>query len=182
MARALIGVLGNDDFSFKVWLDGLNFFEAIRIDRTSGRVEMPEPVLLPAMDAVPVPPSRLGGALFAGGHGSGRGKLGRRGCWRDKDDGLGSFTYVNRLKRVILQTTGMGVFGRYSSTAALASTTHIPAATQLVSPRNFMDIGSTAAAVAYGCSGAQVKTDCRDYKASSARSCTRFTGRKNDTP
>ncbi|WP_162683467.1 hypothetical protein [Rhodobacteraceae bacterium DSL-40] len=64
-------------------------------------------------------------------------------CWSDKDGGLGGFTYVKRLKLVILQTTGMGFFGLYSSTTALASTTHIPAATQLVSPRNFMDIGST---------------------------------------
>lgn len=35
-ARALIGLLGNDDFSFKVSPDGSAFFDAIRIDHTSG--------------------------------------------------------------------------------------------------------------------------------------------------
>lgn len=34
--RALIGFLGNDDFSFKVSPDGSAFFDAIRIDRTNG--------------------------------------------------------------------------------------------------------------------------------------------------
>jgi hypothetical protein len=55
-ARALIGLLGSDDFSFKVSPDGSTFYEALRIDRTSGRVEIPEPVVLPALDAVPAPP------------------------------------------------------------------------------------------------------------------------------
>ena len=55
-ARALIGLLGNDDFSFKVSPDGAAFFDAIRIDSTSGRVELAEPVVLPAHDSVPSPP------------------------------------------------------------------------------------------------------------------------------
>jgi hypothetical protein len=42
-ARALIGLLGNDDFSFKVSPDGSAFFDASRIDRTSGQVELPQP-------------------------------------------------------------------------------------------------------------------------------------------
>jgi hypothetical protein len=37
--------------------------------------------------------------------------------------------------------------------------TDIPAATQLLSPRNFMNNGATAAAVAYDCSGVYVETD-----------------------
>lgn len=37
--------------------------------------------------------------------------------------------------------------------------TDIPAATQLLSPRNFMNNGATAAAVAYDCSGVYVVTD-----------------------
>lgn len=37
--------------------------------------------------------------------------------------------------------------------------TEIPAATQLLSPRNFMNNGATAAAVAYDCSGVYVETD-----------------------
>jgi len=38
-------------------------------------------------------------------------------------------------------------------------TTDIPAATQLLSPRNYMNNGATAAAVAYDCSGVYVETD-----------------------
>ena len=37
--------------------------------------------------------------------------------------------------------------------------TDIPAATQFLSPRNFMNNGATAAAVAYDCSGVYVETD-----------------------
>ena len=47
-ARALIGLLGSDDFSFKVSPDGSVYHEAILIDRTSGRVELPKPAILPA--------------------------------------------------------------------------------------------------------------------------------------
>jgi hypothetical protein len=36
-ARALIGLLGNDDFSFKVSPDGSTFFDALKIDRASGQ-------------------------------------------------------------------------------------------------------------------------------------------------
>ena len=45
-ARALIGLLGNDDFSFKVSPDGLAFFDAIRIDRTNGRPTLPQGAIL----------------------------------------------------------------------------------------------------------------------------------------
>ncbi|MDZ4134127.1 MAG: DUF2793 domain-containing protein, partial [Paracoccaceae bacterium] len=54
--RALIGLLGNDDFSFKVSPNGSTFHEAIRIDRGSGRVELPEPLVIPALPAAPDPP------------------------------------------------------------------------------------------------------------------------------
>lgn len=37
--------------------------------------------------------------------------------------------------------------------------TDIPAATQLLSPRNYMNNGGTAAAVAFDCSGVYVETD-----------------------
>jgi hypothetical protein len=39
--RALIGLLGSDDFSFKVSPDGSAFFDGIRIDRSSGKVSFP---------------------------------------------------------------------------------------------------------------------------------------------
>ena len=38
-------------------------------------------------------------------------------------------------------------------------TTDMPALTQMLSPRNYMNNGSTAAAVAYDCSGVYVETD-----------------------
>jgi hypothetical protein len=317
-ARALIGLLGNDDFSFKVSPDGSAFFEAIRIDRTSGRVELAEPVVLPAHDAVPSPPPAGKLALYArdragmgwldverpsGRHfplqphfgvnriatwapststtintnGMPRTAVGTAAtptlattnlstsmrrwrmtsaattgaaaeersagwvCWRGNAEGLGGFTYVNRLSLVTLQATGMGFFGLIGSVAALSTTltlsavvnalgigfergthdnwqivhndgtgaptvidlgagfpvasttnvltlyiaaapndsavgirvveevsgavaeatitTDMPAATQLLSPRNYLNNGTTAAAVAYDCSGVYVETD-----------------------
>jgi hypothetical protein len=41
-ARALIGLLGSDYFSFKVRLDGSAYHEAILIDRNTGRIELPK--------------------------------------------------------------------------------------------------------------------------------------------
>lgn len=64
-ARALIGFLCGDDFSFKVSPDGSAFYEAIRIDRSSDRVELPGPVVLPAVRAVPAPPPSDKLALYA---------------------------------------------------------------------------------------------------------------------
>jgi hypothetical protein len=43
-------------------------------------------------------------------------------CWRGNAAGFGGFTYVNRLSLTTLQATGMGFFGLYGSTAALATT------------------------------------------------------------
>ncbi|WP_136646563.1 DUF2793 domain-containing protein [Tabrizicola sp. YIM 78059] len=317
-ARALIGLLGNDDFGFKVSPDGSAFFDAIRIDRASGRVELPEPMVLPGRATPPDPPPagrihlyardragsawlevmRPSGRLFplqphfgvnriatwapststtVNANGMPRTAVGTTStptlattnlstsmrrwrmtsaatvdaaaeersagwvCWRGNAEGLGGFTYVNRLSLTTLQPTGMGFFGLMGSTAALATTlllsavvnaigigfqrgTHanwqivhnsgsgaptlvnlgasfpvdaptnvltlflyaapnatsvwvrvveevsgavaeveitanLPAATQLLSPRNYMNTGSTAAAVAYDCSGVYVETD-----------------------
>jgi hypothetical protein len=317
-ARALIGLLGNDDFSFKVSPDGSAFFDAFRVDRTNGRVELAEPVVLPAHDAVPSPPPAGKLALYArdragmgwldverpsGRHfplqphfgvnriatwapststtintnGMPRTAVGTAAtptlattnlstsmrrwrmtsaatagavaeersagwvCWRGNGEGLGGFTYVNRLSLVTLQPTGMGFFGLIGLVAALSTTltlsavvnalgigfergthanwqivhndgagaptlidlgagfpvasttnvlslyiaaapndsavgirvveevsgavaeatitTDMPAATQLLSPRNYLNNGSTAAAVAYDCSGVYVETD-----------------------
>ena len=317
-ARALIGLLGNDDFGFKVSPDGSTYYDAIRIDRASGRVELPEPMVLPGRASPPDPPPagrihlyardragsawlevmRPSGRLFPlqphfgvnriaywapssgttinaiGMPRSGVGTASTPGlattnlstsmrrwrmtsaatadaaaeersagwvCWRGNAEGLGGFTYVNRLSLTTLQPTGMGFFGLMGSTSALATTlllsavvnaigigfqrgTHanwqivhnagsgsptlinlgasfpvdsatnvltlflyaapnagsvwvrvveevsgavaeveitpnLPAATQLLSPRNYMNTGSTAAAVAYDCSGVYVETD-----------------------
>ncbi len=317
-ARALIGLLGSDDFSFKVSPNGSTFFDAIRIDRNSGRVELPEPLHMPSLPAAPDPPpagklavyardragagwldvQRPSGRFFplqphfgvnrvatwapsvsttVNTNGMPRTAVGtvatptlattnlstsmRRWrvtsaatanaaaeersagwvCWRGNAAGLGGWRYVNRLSLTTLQVTGMGFFGLYGSTAALATTlalaaavncigigfqrgthtnwqlvhndgmgaptlidlgvdfpvasttnvltlyiaaapngpdigvrvveevsgvaaeftvtTDMPATTQLLSPRNYMNNGATAAAVAYDCSGVYVETD-----------------------
>ena len=52
-ARALIGLLGNDDFSFKVSPDGSTFNEAIRIDRSTGRPTLPQGAVLGGLASDP---------------------------------------------------------------------------------------------------------------------------------
>jgi hypothetical protein len=316
-ARALIGLLGNDDFSFKVSPDGSAFFDAIRIDRTSGQVELPQPTVLPGLAAAPSPPPAGKAAVYARNRAgapwidvmrpSGRdfplqphfgvnrianwspsvsttitteglpitsvGTVShptlaatnlaasmRRwrltsaavvdsvadqrsagwACWRGNAAGLGGWTFVTRISLTTLQATGMGFFGLYGSTAALATTltltavvncigigfqrgshanwqlvandgtgaptltdmgasyaiatggvltlfiaappngssvwvravnevtgtifeqeitADLPAATQFLSPRLFLNTGATAAAVAYDCAGVYVETD-----------------------
>ena len=64
-ARALIGLLGSDDFSFKVSPDGSAYHDAILIDRTSGRVELPKPAILPAASSAPAAPASGKLALYA---------------------------------------------------------------------------------------------------------------------
>ncbi|MDO5623004.1 MAG: hypothetical protein Q4G24_16280 [Paracoccus sp. (in: a-proteobacteria)] len=43
--------------------------------------------------------------------------------------------------------------------AEMTITTDLPAPTQLLSPRNYLNNGTTAAAVSYDCSGVYVETD-----------------------
>ena len=198
-ARALIGLLGNDDFSFKVSPDGSVFFEALKIDRTSGQIELPQPTILPGLIVAPsAPPSgkaviyarnRAGAPWIDVMRPSGRdfplqphfgvnrianwspsvtttitteglpitsvGTVShptlaatnlaasmRRwrltsaavvdsaaeqrsagwACWRGNAAGLGGWTFVTRISLTTLQATGMGFFGLYGSTAALATT------------------------------------------------------------
>ena len=64
-ARALIGLLGNDDFGFKVSPDGSAFFDALKIDRTNGQVELPQPTILPGLSAAPSPPPTGKAAVYA---------------------------------------------------------------------------------------------------------------------
>ena len=198
-ARALIGLLGNDDFSFKVSPDGSAFFDALKIDRSNGQVELPQPTILPGLSAAPSPPPAGKAAVYARTRAgapwidvmrpSGRdfplqphfgvnrianwspsttttvnteglpitsvGTVStptlaatnlaasmRRwrltsaavadsaadqrsagwACWRGNAAGLGGWTFVTRLSLMTLQATGMGFFGLYGSTAALATT------------------------------------------------------------
>ncbi len=43
-------------------------------------------------------------------------------CWRGNAAGLGGWTFVTQISLATLQATGMGFFGLYGSTAALATT------------------------------------------------------------
>ncbi|MGY9049622.1 MAG: DUF2793 domain-containing protein, partial [Rhodobacterales bacterium] len=198
-ARALIGLLGSDNFGFKVSPDGSAFYEAITIDRSNGQVELPQPTILPGLAAAPSPPPSGKIAVYARNRAgapwvdvmrpSGRdfplqphfgvnrianwspsvtttitteglpitsvGTVShptlaatnlaasmRRwrltsaavvdsvaeqrsagwACWRGNAAGLGGWTFVTRLSLTTLQATGMGFFGLYGSTAALATT------------------------------------------------------------
>lgn len=49
-------------------------------------------------------------------------------CWRGNAAGLGGWTFVTRVSLTTLQATGMGFFGLYGSTAALATTLTLAAA------------------------------------------------------
>ena len=52
-ARALIGLLGSDDFSFKVSPDGSSWNTGLTIDRATGRPTLPQGVVLGGMAADP---------------------------------------------------------------------------------------------------------------------------------
>ena len=62
---ALIGLLGSDDFSFKVSPNGSTFFDAMKIDRGNGQVELPQPTILPGLNAAPSPPPTEKIAVYA---------------------------------------------------------------------------------------------------------------------
>jgi Protein of unknown function (DUF2793) len=64
-ARALIGLLGSDDFSFKVSPDGSAYFDALLVDRNTGRVELPKPAILPAASSAPAAPAAGKLAIYA---------------------------------------------------------------------------------------------------------------------
>ena len=64
-ARALVGLLASDDLSVKVSPNGTTFHDALKIDRNSGRVELPEPLLMPGLAAAPAPPPTGKLALYA---------------------------------------------------------------------------------------------------------------------
>ena len=208
-ARALIGLLGDDDFRFKVSPDGSAYFNALLVDRTSGRVRLPAPLILDSLAATPVAPATntlgLAARSWAGTgwldvvrpngqrfplqphiginrvarwspsngttvitEGMPRTVVGtvttpglattnlsasmrrwkvtsaatvdsvaeeRSGswvCWRGNAAGLGGWTYTQRFLLAPLQATGMGFFGLYGSTAALATTLTLSAVVNCV--------------------------------------------------
>lgn len=55
-AWALIGFFGSDDFRFKVSPDGSAFFEALKIDRSNGQVELSQLTIPTGLSTAPSPP------------------------------------------------------------------------------------------------------------------------------
>lgn len=53
-------------------------------------------------------------------------------CWRGNAAGLGGWTYMQRFLLSALQPTGMGFFGLYGSTGALATTLALAAVTHRI--------------------------------------------------
>jgi hypothetical protein len=49
--------LRNDDFSFKVSTDGLAVFDAFKTNGTNVPLELPQPAILPGLNAARSPPS-----------------------------------------------------------------------------------------------------------------------------
>ncbi len=64
-ARALMGLLGSDDFTLKVSATGATYVDALLVDRATGRVELPEPLILPTLTAQPAAPPAGRLALYA---------------------------------------------------------------------------------------------------------------------
>ena len=63
--RALLGLLANDDFSFKVSANGSTYTDALRIDRTTGRVELFQPAQLTGVATTPAAPATGKLGLYA---------------------------------------------------------------------------------------------------------------------
>ena len=63
--RALIGLLANDDFAFKVSANGSAYSDALRIDRNTGRVELFQPVQLTGVTTAPPAPAAGKLGLYA---------------------------------------------------------------------------------------------------------------------
>lgn len=72
--RALVGLLGNDDLSFKVSPNGSSFFDAMIVDRNNGRVDFPAPIVLPQLTSHPSAPDS-GDMLVYGSSRAGTGWL-----------------------------------------------------------------------------------------------------------
>jgi hypothetical protein len=59
-------------------------------------------------------------------------RTGSWACWRGNAAGLGGWTFVTRIALSALQPTGMGFFGLYGSTSALATTLTLAAVVNCV--------------------------------------------------
>lgn len=90
-------------------------------------------------------------------------------CLRGNADGLGGFTYVNRLSLVTLQATGMGFLGLYGSTAALATTLTLSAVVNCIGIRFQRGTHTNWQLVQNDASGAPTLTDLGRVSRSRAR-------------
>lgn len=63
--RALMGLLASDDFALKVSPNGSSYFDALLVDRNTGRAEFPAPLILPGLAALPAVPAAGKLALYA---------------------------------------------------------------------------------------------------------------------
>ena len=144
--RALIGLLASDDFSFKVSPNGSTFFDAMKIDRSNGQVELPQPTMLPGLNAVPSPPATDKIAVYV------RNRAGAP--WIDvmrpsgRDFPLQPHFGVNRI-------------ANWSPSVTTTITTEgLPInSVGTVSHPAYLNTGATAAAVAYDSSGLYLETD-----------------------
>ena len=135
----LIGLLGSDDFSFKVSPDGAAYHDALLIDRTSGRVELPKPAILPAASSAPAAPASGKLALYA------RSRAGQP--WLDAMRANGrDFSPQPHLglarPAVWLPSVWVRVVDEVSGAVFEQEiTTDLPAITQFLAPRLFMNKG-----------------------------------------
>lgn len=63
--RGIVGLLGDDDLTFKVSPDGSTFHTGLLIKASDGRAEFPQPLILQALSAVPASPAAGKLALYA---------------------------------------------------------------------------------------------------------------------
>jgi hypothetical protein len=107
-ARALFGLLASDDLSLKVSADGSSYAEALRVDRTTARVALPAPLLLPGQTGTPGAPGAAQLAL------SSHQRAGA--MWLDVTDPAGR-------TRSVQSHLGLGGIGRWSPNSGTTVTT-----------------------------------------------------------
>lgn len=63
--RGIIGLLGDDDFSFTVSPNGTTFYTGMIVKASDGRVEFPQPLVLQSLTAIPAAPAAGKLAIYA---------------------------------------------------------------------------------------------------------------------
>ncbi|WP_420392574.1 DUF2793 domain-containing protein [Acuticoccus sp.] len=94
--RAELGLVGSDDFSLKVSADGSAFAEALRVDRTSARVDFSSVPAVGGVEAIGYT-VRSGSALASIAVPAGVARLHTRGLASENDGGAGEYVRVGSL-------------------------------------------------------------------------------------